>query len=70
MISASTNLANRRDVTINVFLTNNDVTLEYNDQFALVYNPSDPNTIEDLEVAGQFVRDNVTVTKVDNDRKL
>ena len=55
---------------INVFLTNNDVTLEYNDQFALVYNPRDPNIIPVIEIAGQFVRDNVTVTKVDNDRKL
>ena len=70
MIIVSTDLANRIDIAIFVFLSNNGVTLEYNDQFALVYIPDDPNIIADLEVAGQFVRDYVTVTKVDNDRKL
>ena len=54
---------------IQFFARNDDVTLEYDDRVSLIYTSSLPGLIPQLEIAGEFIRDVVTVQIIDNDRK-
>ena len=53
--------------TIELRTTNDDITLEYNDTVLLVFTPDESDLIES---EGEYIRKNVTVYIIDNDRKL
>ena len=67
--TVSTESVNQTDIQVNVFLSEDDITLEYDDQFALLYIPELPLTIADVEPEGEFIRHNVTINIMDNDSK-
>lgn len=54
---------------IRLFTSNDMIALEYEDTVTLAFNPSHPNFTQLIEDAGEFIRDNVTVNIIDNDRK-
>lgn len=58
---------NRADIRL--FTTNDEITLEYNDTVILKFISSLPELTQQLESAGEFLRDTATVNIVDNDRK-
>ena len=58
------------DETIIVLHTRNDaVTLEYNDSVILVFTPDEDDLINFYERKGEYIRDNVVMHILDNDRK-
>lgn len=54
---------------IQLFTTNDMITLEYEDTVTLRFTPSLPNFIQLVEDGGEFIRDTTTVNIIDNDRK-
>ena len=50
-----------------MFITNDDITLEYDDKVRLTFTPDSPDLITDTENQGMYVRDTATVNIVDND---
>ena len=54
---------------VNIFTTNDDITLEYDDSIILVFTPDDPALIPGLEAAGEYIRDTATVNIIDDDSK-
>ena len=59
------NFINAADIRL--FITNDDITLEYDDKVRLTFNPDSPDLITDTENQGMYVRDTATVNIVDND---
>ena len=59
------------DIAIQLFSRNDDITLEYNDTVILrfIVNPAITGLIQQLEAAGEYIRDTATVDIIDNDRK-
>ena len=59
------------DIAIQLFSKNDDITLEYNDTVILkfIVNPGHAFLIQQLEAAGEYIRDTVTVDIIDDDRK-
>ena len=62
---ATTVTGNRADIQL--FTTDDDITLEYNDTVLLKFSRL---IIPAPEIAGEFLRDTATVNIIDNDRKL
>ena len=52
---------------IHLFITNDDVTLEYDDKVGLTFTPDSPDLITDTENQGMYIRATATVNIVDND---
>ena len=48
---------------------NDDITLEYDDTILLLFIPENSSLIEFYESEGEYIRDNVTVHIIDDDRK-
>ena len=63
-LPATTITGNRTDIQL--FTTDDDITLEYNDTVLLKFSYLIPAP----EIAGEFLRDTATVNIIDNDRKL
>ena len=61
-------LANNKAV-LQLFTTNDMISLEYKDTVTLKFTPSLSNLIQLVEDGGEFIRDNATVNIIDNDRK-
>ena len=61
-------LANSKAV-LQLFTTNDMISLEYEDTVTLKFTPSHSNLIQLVEDGGEFIRDNATVNIIDNDRK-
>ena len=62
------------DIDIQLFTRNDDITLEYDDTVNLRFIPSAGLTIpggllEQLDAAGEYIRDLAIVDIIDNDRK-
>ena len=59
------------DIAIQLFSRNDDITLEYNDTVILrfIVNPGLVPLIQQLETAGEYIRDTAIVDIIDNDRK-
>ena len=59
------------DIAIQVFSRNDDITLEYYDTAILkfIVNPGLEPLIQQLEAAGEYIRDTAIVDIIDNDRK-
>ena len=58
------------DVALIELRTRTDiVTLEYDDTVLLVFSPNESDLIQIYEIEGEYIRDNVVVNIVDNDRK-
>ena len=59
------------DIAFQLFSRNDDITLEYNDTVILrfIVNPGFAGLIQQLEAAGEYIRDTATVDIIDNDRK-
>ena len=54
---------------IRLFTTNDEITLEYNDTVILRFDSQRPSFVQDVENAGEFIRDFAIVNIIDNDRK-
>ena len=65
---ATTVTGNRTD-NYQLFTTDDDITLEYDDTVLLTFSPFN-DIIQAFESAGEFLRDTATVNIIDNDRKL
>ena len=59
------------DIAIQLFSKNDDITLEYNDTVILkfIVYPGLAGLIQQLEAAGEYIRDTATVDIIDDDRK-
>ena len=59
------------DIDIRLFSRNDGITLEYNDTVILRFttNPGLAALIQQLEAAGEYIRDTAIVDIIDNDRK-
>ena len=59
------------DIAIQLFSRNDDITLEYNDTVILrfIVNPGLAPLIQQLEDAGEYIRDTAIVDIIDNDSK-
>ena len=59
------------DIAIQLFSRDDYITLEYNDTVILrfISNPAITGLIQQLEAAGEYIRDTATVDIIDNDRK-
>ena len=59
------------DIAIRLFSRNDDITLEYNDTVILrfIVHPGLAALIQQLEAAGEYIRDTAIVDIIDNDRK-
>ena len=59
------------DIAIQLFSRNDYITLEYNDTVILrfIVHPGLAPLIQQLEAAGEYIRDTATVDIIDNDRK-
>ena len=59
------------DIDIQLFTRNDDITLEYADtvNLAFIINSGLSGLIQQLEMAGEYIRDLATVDIIDNDRK-
>ena len=59
------------DIAIQLFSRNDAITLEYNDTVILrfIVNPRLADLIQQLEAAGEYIRDTAIVDIIDNDRK-
>ena len=59
------------DIDIQLFTRNDDVTLEYADtvNLSFIVNPVLAGLIQQLEAAGEYIRDLAIVDIIDNDRK-
>ena len=55
-------------ISIQLFSVDDDITLEYNDTVILKFIVN-PDVIQDLEAAGEYIRDTATVYIIDNDRE-
>ena len=55
---------------IQLFTTNDDITLEYDDTVLLRFTPDNPLLISGVEGAGEYIRDTAIVIIIDNDRKF
>ena len=53
--------------TVSVVTINDDIALEYRDQVLLKFQPLHDRFIEDLEKAGEFLRDEAFLDILDND---
>ena len=57
-------------VSIRMYIRNDEVTLEYDDQVALKFNPRINNFVQQFEDnKGEFIRNTATVTIVDKNRE-
>ena len=56
------------EVMIELHTRNDDITLEYNDSVLLIFTPNGDDLIEFYESEGEYIRDNVIVHIIDNDR--
>lgn len=54
---------------IQVHARNDAVTLEYDDVILLLFTPEDSSLIELYESKGEYIRDRMTVSIIDKDRK-
>ena len=59
------NFINATDIRL--FITNDDISLEYDDMVRLTFTPDSPDLISDTENQGMYVRETATVNIVDND---
>ena len=55
---------------IELFTTNDEITLEYDDRISLNFSPDDANIITFVENAGEYIRDKARVNIIDNDGKF
>ena len=55
---------------IQLFTSNDDITLEYNDTVILRFTPDNPLLIAGVQDAGEYIRDTAIVYIIDNDSKL
>ena len=55
---------------INIFTTNDEITLEYDDTVILRFTPDNPLLISGAESDREYIRDMATVNIIDNDSKL
>ena len=61
-------LANNK-AFMQLFTTNDIISLEYEDTVTLRFTPSLSNLIQLVEDGGEFIRDTATVNIIDSDRK-
>ena len=54
---------------IRLFTTNNEITLEYDDTVILRFRAQLPGFVQNVQNAGEFIRDVAIVNIIDNDRK-
>ena len=59
----------QNEADIRLFTTNDDTTLEYDDSVILTFTPGNPDVIDGLEGAGEYVRNSAIVNIIDNDSK-
>ena len=59
------------DIDIQLFSRNDAITLEYDDTVVLrfIVHPALARLIQQIEAAGEYLRDNAIVDIIDNDRK-
>ena len=59
------------NIAIQLFSRNDDITLEYNDTVILrfIVNPGFAGLIQQLEAAGEYIRDTAIVNIIDENRK-
>ena len=57
------------EAEIRLFISNDEITLEYDDRVILSFTPDNPALIPGLEAEGEYVRDTVTVQIIDSDSK-
>ena len=55
------------ETEIRVFISNDEITLEYDDSVILTFTPDNPPFITGLEAQGEYVRDSAIVHIIDND---
>ena len=59
----------RREVSIRILTSNDDIALEYDDWVLLIFTPDNPADITVFENRGQYVRTTATVRIIDRDGK-
>ena len=61
----------QKQIAIQLFGRNDDITLEYNDTVILrfIVNPGLASLIQQLETAGEYIRDTAIVNIIDENRK-
>ena len=57
------------EAEIRIFISNDEITLEYDDRVILTFTPGNPALIPGLEDEGEYVRDTATVNIIDNDSR-
>ena len=57
------------EAMIELHTRNDDIALEYDDAVILVFTPDEDGLINFYEEKGEYIRDNVVLHIVDNDRK-
>ena len=57
------------EAEIRLFISNDEITLEYDDSVILIFTPNNAAIITGLEAQGEYVRDTVTVQITDDDSK-